>query len=461
MPESRRKDPEVAKQLDISLDACIKEGVCAQIMILIFDYYLVPFALFIKATTFEIGLLVSLPHLLSALSQLFATRIVRSIGSRRKLLTTGVALQAAFLLPIPFLIFYPEFNSVKLLILLMIIFRVLGSILGPAWGSMVSDYLPEDRRGEFFGFRMQIIGISGVLSLAVWGIVLGLMNKYSEAWALFVVFFSAGLCRCVSYFYMKRMIEFPQKIEASDYFTFWMFIRRFKQSNFVKFIFYVACVTFATQLAAAYFSVYMLKELHFGYLTYTLISMASVITGLISFPVWGRHADQFGNAKILKVTGVLISIVPIFWMFTKNPFVLIMIEMFSGFAWGGFNLCSSNFIFDAVRPSKRVRCLSYYNLINSAAIFAGASLGGYLAYRLPRFDSASPLVTLFLLSAVFRLMAYVFLSGTFKEVRPAYKKIRSTQLFISVLGVRPLVGNNVQWGIFPTIKRFTGRKAPV
>ena len=58
---------------------------------------------------------------------------------------------------------------------------------------------------------------------------------------------------------------------------------------------------------------------------------------------------------------------------------------------------------------RRVRYLGYFNLINGGAAFAGASLGGYLA------DGTSPahgpsLITLFLLSAILRFVASLFLS---------------------------------------------------
>ncbi len=454
----RRDDPQVAKDLELSLDACIKEGVCAQIMIGIYDYYLIPLALFLKASTLQVGFLVSIPHFLSALSQFAAARIVKMAGSRRELLLKGIAVQAILLIPIPLLTFIHLPHKLEWLLMFVTMFRVLGSIVGPPWGSIVSDYLPEDKRGQYFGRRAQIVGVSGIIGMSLCGGFLSWMNKFSEAKGLCLIFMLAAVCRFFSYYYMTKLIELPHPVDKSDHFTFWMFIRRFRQSNFVKFIFYIASMTFATQLAAAYFSVYMLKELHFGYFTYMAISMASVLAGLIAFPIWGRHADEVGNAKILKLTGFLVSFIPIFWIFTKHPLVLIVIEMFSGFVWGGFNLCATNFIFDAVRPSKRVRCLSYFNLINGIALFGGASLGGYLAYRLPPLRGMSPLLSLFLLSAVVRLLANLILSGHFQEVREKYQKVNSSQLFISVLGVRSILGRNLEWGIFPVIKRLFIRR---
>jgi predicted MFS family arabinose efflux permease len=228
-----------------------------------------------------------------------------------------------------------------------------------------------------------------------------------------------------------------------------MFLRRFRESNFVKFIFYVSSITFATQLSSPYFSVYMIRDLHFGYLEYTYVHLASMVSGLFAFPVWGRHADLVGNAKILKITSFVIPVIPILWIFNKYPLYLVLVETFSGIIWGGFNLCTTNFIYDAVSPDKRVRCLSYFNLINGTAAFAGASLGGLLADKLPP-ANGSALLSLFLLSGVLRFFADFILSRHFREVREETHPASSVQLFFSVLGIRPMIGRISEWNTLPS-----------
>ena len=112
-------------------------------------------------------------------------------------------------------------------------------------------------------------------------------------------------------------------------------------------------------------------------------------------------------------------------------------EFFSGVAWGAFNLCTVNFVFDAVSPAKRVRCLGYFSLINGTALFAGTSIGGLLADRF-HFLPGSPLLSLILISGVLRLIAHFLLSGKFQEVRSSAPKVSSLKLFFSVVGLEPL-----------------------
>ena len=101
-------------------------------------------------------------------------------------------------------------------------------------------------------------------------------------------------------------------------------------------------------------------------------------------------------------------------------------------------LCATNFIYDAVMPQKRVRCISYFQVMNGTAIFLGASLGGFLATRLPPLQGYA-LLSLFLLSGICRLFFYFVLFNRFREVRPS-REVSIQDLFFSVVGIRPLLG---------------------
>ena len=408
-------------------------------MLGIMDYYLIPFGLFLGAKPLEIGLLIALPNLLAAVSQLLAVKVVRFAGSRLRFLTRGVATQAAILIPVAWLALTSLGGRIGILIVLVAMFKILGNLVGTAWGSLVSDYLPPKKRGHYFGWRSQVVGIAAVVGVGAAGLFLFLMNQINPALGFCLLFLWASLLRFASSFLLSKMADLPLYFEEASEFTFLMFLRRFKESNFVKFALYVASVTFAAHLASPYFSVFMLRDLKFNYLNYMSVHLAAVIMGLVAFPIWGKHADLVGNARILKITSLLIPLIPFLWLVSKSPLYLIGVEIFSGFVWSGFNLCTTNFIYDAVSPQKRVRCLGYFNLINGTALCTGTFLGGFLAERLAPLWGFR-LLTLILLSGILRLAAHFFLSRTFREVRDSAEPVSSKQLFFSVVGIRPVTG---------------------
>ena len=445
-------DPSLTKQINKSLDVSWKEGIPASVMLGITDYYVTPFGLFLGATTQQIGFLVAIPQLLASISQVFAAHFVRRVGSRLRFLVQMAFFQAALLIPMALLSIIPLGYEINLLILLMIAFRVLGNLIATAWGSLVSDYLPPQKRGHYFGWRAQVVGIAAFGSVALAGIILYFMKSINPGLGFLIIFLGAALCRFSSVWLLTKMVDLPLHHSPEFDFSFFDFMKRFRESNFVKFVLYVGSITFATFISAPYISVFILRDIRLDYLSYMAIQISSVISSLIAFPIWGKHADLVGNARILKTTSLIIPVIPILWilspLFSYHLAYLMLIEMCAGFVWGGFNLCATNFIYDAVSPEKRVRCLGYFNLINGTCLFAGATIGGFLATILPPLWGWS-LLSLFLLSSLLRAAAHFLVSGQFKEVRDSTRKISSLRLFFSVVGIRPLEGLNREWNFFP------------
>jgi MFS family permease len=198
------------------------------------------------------------------------------------------------------------------------------------------------------------------------------------------------------------------------------------------------CLTFATYMAAPFFAVFMLRDLQLSYLTYMALQVGSSLAALVALPLWGRHADLVGNVRVLRLSSFLASLIPMFWLLSHNPAYLMLVNLFAGFSWSGVSLSAGNFIYDAVTPQKRVRCIAYFNVINGLALFLGSSLGGFLASRLPPLFGHR-LLGLFALSCSCRLFFYLLLSRSFREVRAAHE-VSIQELFFSVVGIRPLVG---------------------
>ena len=63
--------------------------------------------------------------------------------------------------------------------------------------------------------------------------------------------------------------------------------------------------------------------------------------------------------------------------------------------------------------------LSYFNVMNSVAVVAGAVLGGVLIHHLPPLFGYS-FLTLFLISFVARTSVMVFLAKKVREIRTRY-----------------------------------------
>jgi MFS family permease len=131
---------------------------------------------------------------------------------------------------------------------------------------------------------------------------------------------------------------------------------------------------------------------------------------------WGKRTDKAGNMKVLKVTSVLVPLVPLLWIGSHQLYYLIPVQILSGFAWAGFNLASANFVYDASPSKHRMQYIAVFNATNGSAICFGGLLGGYLALCLPSLLGYQ-LLTLFLVSGLLRGLVAATLLRRLSEVR--------------------------------------------
>ncbi|MFH0940869.1 MAG: MFS transporter [Candidatus Omnitrophota bacterium] len=416
-----------------SLKASFFDGVFASGMIGFTQEYFTPFLLLIGGTARQVGILNALQNLAASLTQLKSADLTAYLRSRKKMFNFFVFLQAFMLLPMALAALFC-FASPVIFIGFVVFFAGFGALALPAWGSLMSDLVPVDKRGVYFGWRNKITGLITVAVTLLAGLILNEVGSVNRFAAFAILFGSAFIFRLASWYFLTRMHEPALKHNKEDQFTIFMFLARLKESNFAKFVLFVALVNFSVNLASPFFPVLMLRDLHFSYMLYAVITVTATLTVCLMIARWGRLADRIGNLKVINVTAPLIGMIPLLWILNRNPAFLFFAQVFSGFAWAGFNLCASNFIYDAVTPEKRTRCIAYFNLFNGLALCLGSLLGGLLLQHLPPLLGFN-ILTLFLISSLLRigigLMGPLFL----KEVRDV-EHISNVDVFRSVVSVR-------------------------
>jgi len=396
------------------LDKSIKDGSWHSVMMGTGETYLGAYGLVLGASDKQVGLLTSIPQLVGSISQLFSTNVTESIGSRKNMVLIFALIQSLIWIPISYLIFVKSFVVWKL-ILFATCYLVSCKITIPAWSSWIGDLVPDKIKGKFFGKRNMYNGLTLFLSTLIAGIILSISSGYNPLVGFGIIFMVAFISKLISWFYLKGIEEPKFHVEDEDKFSFPDFMKRITKTNFGKFTIYLSFMILTTQIAAPYFVVYMLKDLNMSYWTYTIITSVEKMANFVFIAAWGKYSDLFGNKKIMRLTGYMIPIIPFLWLVSTNPIWLVIIQIYGGFVWSGFNVSTFSFIFDTVSPQKRVRCVSYSNLLNGLSIFLGATLGGFLLEYGTMFWSNFILVLI--ISGIGRLLASVIMLPKIKEVR--------------------------------------------
>ncbi len=433
-----------------SLKASIRDGVSFAVMMGSGETYFGPLGIFLQATTLQVGLLASLPQLFAAVMQWGGALNMDRIKSRRRFVVTGAFVQALSLIPIALVPFILGKGTPAVLVLLVltIVYQGANAAGMPVWSSLIGDLVPTQIRGRFFGHRNRLTGISTFLSLLCAGVILHLFAHAGlSKWGFLVTLAIAFLARLNSVRWLNRYDDPAFTIALDQIFTFRQFLKRSPRSNFAKFVFFIGAINFSVAFSAPYFALFMLRDLKFSYVEFTCITAVVTITQFLTFRYWGELSDRFGNKKILNLCGWAVALVPVLWLASHHLMYLVLVQIFGGLVWAGFSLASGNFLFDAVSPPKRARCVAYQGLVNGFSFFLGSLAGGFVAGHLPNSISFGPwswapvsmLPVLFLISGIMRAIAAGVFLRRFKEVRPV-EPIRHRDLIFRVSHIRPIAG---------------------
>lgn len=420
-----------------SLKYSVLDGSFYSVMVGFGESFFSAFAIFLKATNFEIGLLTSLPQALGSFLQIFSKHLIDFFKSRKLFVCIAAFLQGIMYIFIALTFFFGSF-SVYFLIAFVALYWILGMILGPAWTSWMGDLVSEKERGSYFGMRNKITGFIFFISFLAAGYILQKFSASESVYIGFLVLFSvAFVSRIVSFIYLSKKFEPEYTASEKSYFSFTDFVRHsLFSTNYGLFVSYLCLMNFSVYISAPFFTPYMLKDLAFDYKIFTIISAAPLITKFLTMPVWGKLSDKYGTIKVLSLCGFMMPAVPLLWVFSDKIWYLLMAQVFSGFVWAGFELASFNFIFDSTTPQKRAICVSYYNVLNGFAILFGAFVGSIIVNYNTSFWSSYLLV--FLLSFLLRyLVSFLFVPKI--NERRNVEKISYPELLFDSLNIMPTV----------------------
>ena len=420
------RESAAAKTTEGSLQHSLKDAAAYAVMMGIGETYLSAFALFLKASTPQIGLLASLPPLLGSLAQLVSAWLGRLAGRRRPIILAGAGLQTLAWLPITVLpLLFPS-AAVPLLIASVVVYHGGAHLAAPQWASLMGDLVPMKRRGRFFARRTSIVSLVTFLSLAAGGLILHGTTTAGQTLAGFMVLFGVAMfARGISTYHLAQMRDPAGEVAVLRLPARESWWRQLGKSNFARFSLFYALMQFSVAIASPFFAVYMLRDLQFSYAQFMANTGISVLAQFLTLNQWGRISDAFGNRRVLSVTGLMLPLMPLLWIVSPNFWYLLLVQVLSGLCWAGFTLGASNFLYDLVARENRATYLAIHNVVASTGIFCGALLGGFLGIALPaRLDIPglslawlSPLLGVFAISALARTIVLAVLLPGIREVR--------------------------------------------
>ncbi|MDT8383562.1 MAG: MFS transporter [Gammaproteobacteria bacterium] len=448
MKQTYSRDPVINRSLKHS----VRDGAAYAVMSGTGETYFSAFAIFLKASTAQIGFLASVPLLLASFAQLLSAWLGHIYGNRKIIILIGASLQALIWIPIALLPFFPTDHSVEIFITCIILYYAFGNLVAPQWSSLMGELVTEKKRGRFFARRTRISSMMSFFSLVSAGLLLHYFDDNMATKTGYLIIFSvAFISRLISVYHLSKMYDPPGHVAAIEVpveKTTW---KQLTQSQFAGFSSYFALIQFCVAIASPFFSIYLLRDLGFSYIEFMACMASTVLLQFLTLNRWGRISDIFGNRVILSLCGSLIPFVPLLWLFSTNFSYLLVVQAFGGAIWAGFTLSASNFLYDLIPQNKRATYMASHNVLASIGVFFGALLGGYLGTVMPEkysvlgyeINLVSQLYNVFILSFVLRLITSFLLIPRLKETRRV-KPVTIRRLVFRVVRFNPLSGLNFE-----------------
>ncbi|OVE75514.1 MFS transporter [bacterium F11] len=376
------------KDVEKGLKSLLIDGSASQIMATFTGgVFLVALALEFGASNTVIGFLAAIPAL-TQLVQIPSTYLIEKIRNRRLITVVAAFLSRAPWILVALTPFLPgKAAGLSIVILAVFLSSVFGSVAGCSWSSWVRDLVPENRMGSFFSKRTRMaIGFGLIISLVV-GVYLDWWKKghpenvilgYSP---LFLIGFIAGI---IGVIYLSIMPE-PEMKPAEMGFIKSLF-QPFKNKNFKRLLIFLGSWSFTVNLAAPFFTVYMLGRLETGMSLVVILSVVSQAFNFGFIGLWGRYTDRFSNKSVLAVSGPLFMLCILAWTFTTFPEkhfltlpLVFVIHMLMGVATAGITIASGNIGLKLAPKGQATAYLAAISVVNAVAASIAPIIGGRFA----------------------------------------------------------------------------------
>jgi MFS family permease len=383
----KAKDRLTEAEINSGLKSTIREGLATQAMVTFSSgIFLVAFAIQLGASNFTIGLLAAIPPL-SQLVQIPSIYLVEKYRRRRPICFSVTIVNRLFLLLIaliPFL--FRGKMALAVLVWALVMHAAIGSISLCSWNSWMRDLVPRGILGTFFARRLSYQTALGVILSLAAGVFIDYWGSlhYSEpVYAYSILFGLAWLFGLLGSYFISTIPEPKMISEVSGRPLSTLIFQPLKDVNFRHLIHFLFSWNFAVNLAAPFFTVYMLKRLELNMTNVIGLTVLSQVMNVISLRVWGRFSDRFSNKSVLAVSGPIFMVSILAWTFTTFPEkhsltmpLLIAIHIIMGITVAGVTLASGNISLKLAPKGKATAYLAAASMVNSVAAGIAPIVGG-------------------------------------------------------------------------------------
>ena len=346
------------------------------------------YLLALGASDTQIGILSSISSLSGVFILLPGAFLAERTGKRKEvaLISGGIVGRLTLLAMILVPIMFHGQTAVFVAITLTVLRDALNSMGLPAWISLTADLVPLSWRGRYFGSRNFIMGVAAMGATLLFGEIITRADQlrgYQAAYAIALVF------GAVSTFSFSRISEPVQKPQSSpktvpinpNYSLKGTLLGVRTHPAFLAYCLTSAIWNFSLNISGPFFAPFQVKTLGASATMVGILAIASQVSSILTQQPFGRMADRWGARRLVVLTGFLIPILPVTWIFIQEAWQGVPLNVLGGALWAGYSLASFNFLLSITPENQRTRFSAIYQIVVGLSLAAGAAVGSMVVSR--------------------------------------------------------------------------------
>jgi MFS family permease len=187
---------------------------------------------------------------------------------------------------------------------------------GLSFMDIVAKTIPATRRGSFFGGRLFLGGVLGLLASALVGVMVAEHNPTPFPTNVAILFVLAWVAALIGLFSFALVKEPDGEVRAEDD-TLRSHVRRAarlpRHNQNLRFFLIARVVNLLSYIAAPFYSIYSIDVLHAPVSILGVYVGVRTIVALLINPVWARLSDRRGNKLVMQLSTIC-GVVMLAWV---------------------------------------------------------------------------------------------------------------------------------------------------
>ncbi|MER2155839.1 MAG: MFS transporter [Solibacillus sp.] len=326
------------------------------------------------ATNYQVGLISSLPPLITLLMTLPAAILLNRAFEQKRLVAFSVLAARFVFLLIAFISYVPGSFGSWMLLGLIAAMSVPNTMANMGWQSFIGNIIEETRRAQFFSDRNRLLTVVGLFVTLTIGIVMKDMTANRIAYQILFMFtFVVGVVEL--YFLLKhdepaRELSVEKK-RAMDWSIF-------KNNKYVLFLIVALVFNFGWQMAWGVFNIYNVRYAEATIFWISMFNVANMIAQIFSFSLWRKWSQKYGNMSVFVWVAFGMSTAPLLMVLSTNLYYLVAMSFLSGLFVSGTVLILFNLLLENSPQEVRTYCITTYNVLLAVIAFSSPQIGIWL-----------------------------------------------------------------------------------